>query len=259
MPNEVSIRAWYFDDTFDLKAFRAENPQYPVLRQDPLLVELERDRYAIITKFGGVVFWNYDANLAIRLRDDIYDITPDRTYQDRIEDVIPVTLGTPKDEILPNAIRLAEADLSRITIVAYAIAQSVALENFENKLNGVLQRLRGHIDTLRDSGRVRASAREIVQTVGFAMATKDSILRSLTLFDKPDDTWESPALESLYHSLYNETFDLHDRVRALDRKLEFLRDGVTLLLDLVQSRKFLWLEIAIVILIAVDIIVYFAK
>lgn len=259
MERTVSIRAWYFDEPLDLKAFRGANPQYPVIRQEPLLIELERDRYAVLTKFGGVVFWNYDASAAHRLRDDIFPVLADRSYEDRIEDVIPVMLGAPQDKILPNAIHLATEDMSKVNIVSYAIAQSVALENFENKLDIVFKHLKKHIDVLRDRGRVTATAKEITKTVGFAMTAKHAILMNLTLFDKPDETWDSPELESLYHSLYNETFDLHDRVRAIDRKLEFLTDGVTLLLDLIQARKFMGLEVMIVILIFVEIVLYFIR
>jgi len=63
-----------------------------------------------------------------------------------------------------------------------------------------------------------------------------------------------PEVENLYRALYEETFDLNDRVRAVDRKLDFLEENVTLLLDLIQTRTSLGLEMAIVALIVAEIV-----
>lgn len=253
--NTISIRAWYFDDTLDLKKFRAANPHYPILRQDPLVIELERGRFAVLAKFGTVVFWDYDDAAAKRLRDEIYEFIADRSFDDRLEDQVPVVVGAARDEILSNEVRLVRADEARISIVALTMAQSVALDHLERKLDEVLGRLLVHIEALRVHGRVMARTKEISQTVGFAMSAKHSILSNLTLFDKPEETWESPEVENLYRALYEETFDLNDRVRAVDRKLDFLEENVTLLLDLVQNRILIGLEAAIVALFILDIVI----
>lgn len=257
MTRTLSTRAWYFDDTIDLKAFRAANPHYPVLRQDPLVIELERDRYATLAKFGTVVFWNYDPVSARRLRDELYAFIADRSFDDRLEDQVPVTVDAARDEVLPNEVRLVRADEARIATVALAMAQSVALDHLERRLHVVLGKLLVHIEALRKHGRVIARTKEVTQTVGFAMSAKHAILTNLTLFDKPEDSWESPEIEALYRALYDETFDLHDRLRAIDRKLDFLEENVTLLLELLQTRTSHRMELAIILLIALDIVLYF--
>lgn len=253
-PRTVSIRAWYLDDIIDLKKFRAANPHYPVLAQDPLIIELERDRFAVLTKFGGVVLWNYDTTSAGRLRDELYEFTSDRSFDDRLEEQIPVLIGATQDEVQPNAVQLVKADISRIGIVTRAMAQSVALERLEYQLDDALDPIMVHVRILRDRGIFRGKARDINRSVGFAMAAKHSILKNLTLFDKPDETWESPDLEKLYRALYENTFDLTDRVRALDRKLAFLQDAVEMLLDTINTRTDQHLELAIIYLIVFEIV-----
>lgn len=251
---EIPIRAWYYDDTLDLKRVRASNPHYPVLRQDPLVLELERDRYAIVTKFGAVVFWNFAEDAARRLGVELASFFDPRGEVGHIEEQLTVTVGAAQDEVLPNGVRLKLAELERIVIVSLAVAKSVALERLENQLEEVLGKLLVPVEQLRTGGRIAARSGEVVRMVGFAMAAHHAILRNLTLFDKPEETWESPDLERLYRALYEDTFDLHDRVHAIERKLEYVQDVVELLRDLIQSRRMLGLEIAIVVLILVEII-----
>lgn len=257
-PRTIHTRAWYFDDVVDLKKFRAANPHYKVLAQDPLVIELEHDRLAVIAKYGTVVFWNFGADSAKRLRDEVYAFIADRSFDDRLDDQVPIVVGAERDEVLPNEVRLAESDtkalLPRILVVCEAIAQSVALDHLEHVLAETLQKVVTHLETLRTKGRITFRTREITRTIGFAMTTKNEILGNLSLFDKPDTTWESPDLERLYRALHDDTFDLEDRVNALDRKLAFLQDGVETLLNIIQTRRTLWLEMAIVVLIVVEIV-----
>lgn len=252
--SEVPIRAWYYDDTLDLKKVRAANPHYPVLRQDPLVLELEHSRYAILTKFGAVVFWNHGEDAARRLARELEPFFDPRGVVGHIEERLSVSVGASEDEVLADGVRLKEAELERIVIVSLAVAKSVALERLENQLEEVLGRLLVPVEELRSAGRVRARSREINRTVGFAMSAHHAILRNLTLFDKPEETWESPVLEKLYRALYEDTFDLHDRVHAIEKKLEYVQEVVELLRDLIQTRRMLGLEVAIVVLILVEII-----
>ena len=257
-PRDVPIWAWYFEDVIDLKRFRAANPQYPVVAQDPLIIEIERDRYAILEKFGSVVFWNYSSTAARTLRDEIYAFISDRSFDERIEEQVKVVVGAEKDEVRPDLVRLVQADVARISIVARAIAQSVALDHLETRLQKSLEALLEYIEPLRTHGRVPARVREIQKRIGWAVSTKHAVITNLTLFDKPDQTWESPALETLYRGLYDETFDLHDRVQAVNRTLDFLEEVVRLFLDLVQTRRMVFLEAAIVALIVFEIVFFFA-
>lgn len=258
-PRTVPIRCWYFDDTLDLKRFRAANPHYRVVTQDPLMIELERDRLAVLTKFGSVVFWNFEASSAQRLRDEIYAFISDRSFDDRIEESLPAVVGAEADEVRPDEVRLRAATPDRVQIVSMAVAQSVALDHIENEVEKALESLLDHVEALRRSGRVTARVKEVHRRIGFAMSVKHAVITNLTLFDKPEQTWDSPDLERIYRGLYDETFDLYDRVEAVYRKLDYLAEVVKMLLDLIQTGRMLWLEAAIVALIVFEIAIYFVK
>jgi required for meiotic nuclear division protein 1 len=73
------------------------------------------------------------------------------------------------------------------------------------------------------------------------------------LSDKPEILWERPELERLCSRLEIE-YELRERHRALDRKLELISRTAQTLLELLQSKRSLRVEWYIVALIVVEII-----
>ncbi len=95
----------------------------------------------------------------------------------------------------------------------------------------------------------------VLRTVGFAMQTRHAVLSNLSVLDKPDATWEYERLERLHGWLFDH-FELDHRHVALSRKLDFLAENNRLIMDVLANRKSLRLEWAIVILIAVEILMF---
>ena len=71
--------------------------------------------------------------------------------------------------------------------------------------------------------------------------------------EKPEVLWDHPALERLYVRLADE-YELRERDRALDRKLEVISRNVETLLDLVQQSRNLRVEWYIVALIVAELV-----
>jgi len=71
--------------------------------------------------------------------------------------------------------------------------------------------------------------------------------------EKPELLWERPELERLYIRLADE-YELRERDRALDRKLDVISRTVETLLGLVQTRSSLRLEWYIVLLIVAELV-----
>lgn len=71
--------------------------------------------------------------------------------------------------------------------------------------------------------------------------------------DKPDILWDHPELERLFERLVDE-FELEERSAALDRKLTLIGETTTTLLTLVQARRTYVVELAIVLLILIEVV-----
>jgi uncharacterized Rmd1/YagE family protein len=75
----------------------------------------------------------------------------------------------------------------------------------------------------------------------------------LHLLDKPDATWEDPAMDRIYADLRAE-FDLIDRYESLTSKLKGVQEALELILDVARDQRLVLLETAIVLLIVFEIV-----
>jgi uncharacterized Rmd1/YagE family protein len=107
---------------------------------------------------------------------------------------------------------------------------------------------------LRSAGRITRRVPQLIQFIGLCIATRNDVISTLALFDKPDATWENEQLDRLWNGLYH-MLELDDRYRALEAKLRMFQDNLVVLVDLAQQRRTLALETAVVILILLEMLV----
>jgi uncharacterized Rmd1/YagE family protein len=107
---------------------------------------------------------------------------------------------------------------------------------------------------LRILGKVPRRVRELVQFIGLCIATRNDVISTLALFDKPDATWENEQLDRLWNGLYH-MLELDDRYRALEAKLRMFQDNLVVLVDLARQRHTFALETAIAFLILLEMLV----
>jgi required for meiotic nuclear division protein 1 len=252
----IPLKAWYFRSTIDLKKVREKFPEFTVLHRDPLILEIGKDSWVLVTKFGGVVFWPFDEETAKKISQRIQETLEDPFLVKEVEDRLVVETEKGQQKVLFNEVWLASTPtVDQIRIVTMLLAQSVALEYLEIEVDSALRRFVPYLRALQEKGRANISSRKILQHIGFAGQTRYAVLANLTLFDKPDVTWESESIEQLYLQIYD-LFDLPERQEATDRKLAFLADNTSHMYELLSTRKLLWLEWAVVILIAAEILAF---
>ena len=85
--------------------------------------------------------------------------------------------------------------------------------------------------------------------------TKQDLVASLYLLDKPDETWDDQMLDTLYREAV-EMFELKDRYKTVDYKLRMTQENLELIAELLQYRNANLLEWAIILLIAVEIVLF---
>jgi uncharacterized Rmd1/YagE family protein len=141
----------------------------------------------------------------------------------------------------------------RASIVALTVAQSAAMEYYEN----IVDRLYGHTgklaDRLESRGTVPFGIRPLHRFIGEAITVRSEVLSVLHLLDRPDAMWDDPAMDQIYRELKAE-FDLEDRYRALETKLRAVQEALELVLDVARDRRMWILEATIVLLIVLEIV-----
>ncbi|MBP1626525.1 MAG: hypothetical protein H6Q00_1000 [Holophagaceae bacterium] len=255
---DFMLQADYFDGQIDLKAFCAAHPHHPIIRTNPLVLEPQKGSFVFLSRFGGIVFWNCPDPLVRQIHEELRCLPMHHMLEEQARDFLTVKVGALEDSVGFSEVRLREFTLEKLGIVSLALAQSVALDHFEDAVSRVMARFQPVVATLARDGRLTLSHREVLRIVGFAMEVRAAVLNSLTLFDDPPETWESEALAHLDSALFDQ-FDLDERLSAIREKLAYLQDAGATLLGLLDTRKGRRLEWAVILLILAEIVLFIWK
>lgn len=255
---KFSLATHYIGEKIDLKKLQDGLKKYHYLNRDhPLVLELAKNEFVAVTKFGAISFWNVKESL---IREFLQEIAPyAASSQERYHhtDTLIVFLGAPKERVTFEELYLTDRELTvdQIKIISYVSAQSVALDRYEEEIDKRLKDLGKVVENLKSGGKTSFTEKDLLRQVGNVLSVKQNTVSSLSLFDKPDETWERPELEQLYDRLRSE-YELRDRFDVLNEKIDFLSENNTTLINFITSRKSNALEIIVIVLIVVEIIIF---
>jgi required for meiotic nuclear division protein 1 len=150
-----------------------------------------------------------------------------------------------------GVIRLKDLSAARVALVAEALARSALLTHQEAMLERTLDRLDPVLARLR-RGRLWPSSSVMLRSIGEAIAARSRAGARVDTTAKPDLLWDNPDLAPLYAQLADE-WEIEERSEALSRKLTMIRETSETLLSLVEARRSRGLELAVVLLIALEV------
>jgi uncharacterized Rmd1/YagE family protein len=254
----IAVRAYAFATTFKLRElgplFEGAESR---LALDEMFAEWpDGGGAAVVFDFGAVVFFGVEPGRRDRVVEKLLSRHPAEPHPPLTEDYsLEVRPGAPAEALFDRVV--VPALSSKVMgIVALLLAQSVAMDYYEEDVAEVLT----HVDTLTRelarAGRLRGRVQDLLRFIGGCIQTKDGIIETLALFDKPDETWEDEALDRLYMRL-REQLEIGDRFRALEYKLRMIQDDLVLLVDLSRQRHTLFLETGVLVLIVIEVLVMF--
>ncbi len=250
------VETRYLGEKTDLKKLQEAIKKYKYLNRDhPLIVQLLEEEYAVLTKFGTVTFWNVKPKLQRQFEKEIAPFVSSRKESYDFFDTLNVFVGPGKEKASFEELYVNSIDLEKIKIVSYVSAQSVALDRYEDEIDGRLSELGKVVENLKSSGKTRFDKKILLKQVGNVLSVKQNTVSSLSLFDKPDETWERAEIEKLYLGLRSE-YELRDRFDVLNEKIDFLSENNTTLLNFIASQRANTLEIVVIILIIIEIVLF---
>jgi hypothetical protein len=148
---------------------------------------------------------------------------------------------------------LPDQTIERLQLVADVLAKNLMLSHYETRIASIFDRIEPLAATLRKQGRTGARSRELLQHIGNVLEMQHQMVGRVETGEKPELLWEHPELERLYMRLADE-YELRDRDRALDRKLDIISRTVETLLGLVQACNSARVEWYIVLLIVAELV-----
>ena len=153
-----------------------------------------------------------------------------------------------------NFVKIKTFHLNFLEVISLNIAQSVILDYYETVVESFLPRSTSFYEEIQQTWEIQLRSKEILKIGASALSLKHEIVANLFLLDKPEVTWDDSALEKLYDNLYT-LFDLRDRFKSLEYKLNMINDDIVFLNELLNYRKGHMMEIIVILLIAFEIVI----
>src|SRR3984893_4046440 len=241
-----------FEENFNLRRLA---PHFPGARATmrELRHTIEPNSAVYIFPFGAIVTHDIPADRRDTELKRLHTAMPKLTAKVVREDYTVGEDPAFKNNIAGGVLRLDRLTPGRAEIVALTVAQSAALEYYENLVEDLFVRTRGLIDFMERRGTVPFRTRPLHRFMGEAIVTRSEVLSVLHLLDKPDEAWDDPAIDRIYDDLRGE-FDLRDRYAALELKLRAIQESLELLVDVARDRRLLVLEVTVVFLILLELV-----
>lgn len=256
MSTLFAVEAYAFASTFTLRDVATWMPAGAHVRpqKTQLFIEWSPDSVALIFDFGVLVFINVPAAVTRRIIDTCAAKLTREPHAPLNERFLI--------ELRPEALTV-EAAFDRVVVpvcspivfevIATVVAQSVALDYYDEDAQGIMKRIGTVAAEIADRGEPRGQGRDLIRFAGQAIVSQVEIISAISLLDKPDATWEDELADRL-HTKLRTAFEIHERHRAIEAKLLTIRESIAAFLDLMTQRRSFLLEAAIVALIAVEIL-----
>lgn len=253
------IRAIHVSEKLKLKELRDRFSQLPIeFSNYEMIIRYGADSYLFIYNYGSVVFFNLPDDVQEKVLSSIQEYRMPQE-QARATDVflLEVKKETPT-KVYFDRVVVPHFSYEVIKITCMLLAESTALEYYENLIENLLIKTNTFSKTLRRQGKMLESTEDLIKFIGLCMDTKQEIISNLYIVDSPDETWENVELDRLHQDLKT-MMEIDVRYRALEYKIKIIQEGVNVIVEMSKSRRETLLEMIIILLIAFEIIISIIK
>jgi uncharacterized Rmd1/YagE family protein len=247
---ETLVRAVQLGERIDLKGLERED----AFSKSPLAFRTPGGGVVVLFKSGSAVFMG----MTPLEEESLIDSLATRfagPAEDRETETARIVVKPDEEELLgpTGALQLKALDDNRLLLVAQALAMSVALASEEKRVADTFERIQTVAGQLQ-AGRLPSGEQSgLLKQIGESLAIQHRLAARVDLDDKPDVLWDHPGLERFWARLVEE-YDLPQRGRALNRKLDVIKETAATITDLLATRTSHRLEWYIIALILFEVV-----
>mgnify|MGYP001199362488 CR=1 FL=1 len=211
---------------------------------------------AWLMEYGILVSWNLTIDEHQLLSKELKDWFLDAGVE-QVSERYSYVISDKYDFSIRHDVITLKTDETLVRLaLSHAFAQSTKLQVFEARAQKVISDNRSITKDLATKGSIKLSRKKLAKLRGLLFDTGSDISLHFNLLDTPEFFWDYPEMESYYLALMK-YLDLKPRIDILNHKLATIRELLDMLASEQHHKHAAWLEWIIIILIAVDIAVYF--
>jgi uncharacterized Rmd1/YagE family protein len=210
---------------------------------------------AVIFRYGAIVFFDVSpAAVNEYLRQLAPHIRQPYPAADQETEVLDIRVeSTGKETVEGSTLILTDVSREKLQLVADVLAKSVSLAHHEHAIESQFERIEPFATNLDHWGRGGRAAHELLQHLGGALLAEHRVVAGARIEDSPELLWDHPELERLWARLRDD-FEIRERSAVLHGKLGLIAKTAETALELMQNRRALRVEWAIVGLIVFEIV-----
>ncbi len=214
--------------------------------------------HAFLFDYGVCVLFQYDYESEKRLIDQLrtYAVNPLAAL---VEEELEFEKTVDEGIRIRNDL-IGVDDVSELTLLSlsHALAQSTKLASFESSIEETIKKTKYIPETLAKKGSISLSRTKLARERGRVYLEKSHIILQFNLLDTPEFIWEYPELEHYYLSL-SRYLEIAPRATVLKNRLEVIQELLEMMADEQKHSHSSMLEWIIIILIAIEIGLFFVK
>jgi uncharacterized Rmd1/YagE family protein len=216
--------------------------------------EINKEKFVFIYDFGSIVSFNLDKKeldaLFLKLSEHI------KCIEHPEQDSFNIIINSADTEAVGfSEATLNQLDINKIEMIAVVLAQSVALDHYENIVDQKILKVSKINDHLTIFGKLHTSHKNVIKMIGETNKALENTIFQVDVLDKPPVTWDHKDLEVLYEKA-NSVFELSLRFKNLKIKADYIDSQLTRFIEILRYRRATRLELIIILLIAIEVIIY---
>ena len=223
------------------------------LSTNPLIVKAGESGCAVLLRYGVVVVFNLDATAETNYLASLRPWIKEPPTEPIFEELLLAFHPTAKERLEKSTLWLRDCSAERLQIVAEALAKSVVLDYYEQKVFGLFDQIKPFTTAIQNPKERPPKEKELLRYIGGTLLIQQKMLGIVEVGDKPDPIWDFPDLNRLYLRLEDE-YELRERLLILEQKLALISRSVETALGILQQGSSHRVEWYIVILIVVEIL-----
>lgn len=248
--SSVAVRALLIGERIDTKPLEARQ----AVAIAPTTVLLDGGSVAIVFRFGVVVVFGAGRSEEQTFLASIRPLVQGAYDRPDTEEAFIHFDASSQDSVVADKIILSDHSAERFQLLAEVLARSVLLARYESGITATFDRIEPMAATLRRTGRTGRSSRALLRHIGEGLLSEQRLVGRASVIEKPDLLWDNAHLERFYIRLVEE-FDLSERYATLQHKQELISRTTETVLDILQTQRAYRVEIAVLVLIAVEILI----
>ena len=214
--------------------------------------------FTVVYDFGAVVFFDRSKEEREAFMAKLLASKPPEAHPPLLDDYIVEIREGAEPTVSFDRVILPTLDAHVVELLSLILAQSVAMDYYEEDVAAAYKRVELFANSLAARGKIKGSEREVHQFVGSILVVRNQIAMTLSLLDAPSATWEREMYDRLYRNL-RVAFEIGDRYQTIEHKIRLIQQNLEIVVDLVQYKRAKLLELIVIGLIAFEVLLALAE